>query len=216
MIGYFSQNDEDRIILQYFADRGIFSGFLVDIGAFDGMHFSNSRALLRNGWSGVLIEPLPVYAEDCRKLYQGKDVWVLQAAIGLQSGITGFNEATTKRDLGHPSEMLSTTNEGKKAQSQKWGPVGIEFQPIAVPQIGLKDLFQFLDEAGKVVKFLSIDVENTNESIFGEIPNKAWFNLECLCIEHDGNQRGMIDYAATMGFEQIGINAENLILGRKA
>jgi len=50
---YFSQNDEQKLIEKYFSEPGI----LFDIGASDGITFSNSRKMLLSGWNGFLVEP---------------------------------------------------------------------------------------------------------------------------------------------------------------
>jgi len=42
--------------LEYWGDR---VGFLVDVGANDGITFSNSRALLERKWKGMLVDPNP-------------------------------------------------------------------------------------------------------------------------------------------------------------
>ena len=50
----YSQNNEERIILNYFLNR---KGNFLDIGANDGITLSNVRALAEMGWKGCLIEP---------------------------------------------------------------------------------------------------------------------------------------------------------------
>lgn len=50
----YSQYGQQRILTEHFGDR---KGFLIDVGAGDGINLSNSRALLEQGWRGVLVEP---------------------------------------------------------------------------------------------------------------------------------------------------------------
>ena len=57
----YSQNGEQKIILEYFQDK--YKGKVLDIGANDGITLSNSRALIEKGWDGVLIEPAPSAAQ---------------------------------------------------------------------------------------------------------------------------------------------------------
>jgi FkbM family methyltransferase len=52
----YSQYGQQKILTDYFNGR---NGFLVDVGAWDGVFLSNSRALLEMGWSGILFEPDP-------------------------------------------------------------------------------------------------------------------------------------------------------------
>jgi hypothetical protein len=48
----YSQNKEEEVILNYFNGH---VGTFVDLGANDGITFSNTRALAERGWKGVLI-----------------------------------------------------------------------------------------------------------------------------------------------------------------
>jgi len=58
-------------------------GFFVEVGAFDGYSFSNSYCLAGIGWSGILIEPIPEFANLCRSLYQGNDrIRIVECAAG--------------------------------------------------------------------------------------------------------------------------------------
>lgn len=41
-------------------------GFFVEVGAFDGVLVSNTWGLAERGWAGLLIEPIPDFAEKCR------------------------------------------------------------------------------------------------------------------------------------------------------
>lgn len=52
----FSQFQEEEIIIRFFGDR---IGCFLDIGAWDGISLSNTRALAISGWSGLLVEPDP-------------------------------------------------------------------------------------------------------------------------------------------------------------
>ena len=52
----YSEAGEDGILAKIFALLAIEQGFCVEFGAWDGRRLSNTRLLLENGWSGVLIE----------------------------------------------------------------------------------------------------------------------------------------------------------------
>ena len=53
----YSQRDEEKYILEAF--DGKTDGRFLDIGAWHPTVFSNTRALIEMGWSGVMIEPSP-------------------------------------------------------------------------------------------------------------------------------------------------------------
>jgi len=63
---YFSQNGQDEFFLEELF-VGQDSGFFVDIGANDGVTFSNTYALERKGWRGLCVEPHPDVFEQLRR-----------------------------------------------------------------------------------------------------------------------------------------------------
>lgn len=81
--------EEDTIIQALGCTR---DGLLLDIGAADGLHHSNTRRLLTEyGWYGVLCEPHPVYAEELRKRYAGNErVLVHEYAVKGHTGECRF------------------------------------------------------------------------------------------------------------------------------
>jgi FkbM family methyltransferase len=58
-------------------------GTYVEVGAYDGISFSNTWGLAERGWHGVLIEPVPHLAEACRRNYVHRErIRVIQTAVG--------------------------------------------------------------------------------------------------------------------------------------
>lgn len=62
-------------------------GVYVEVGGFDGFHWSNTYDLAMLGWTGLVIEPNPEFAAMCRRLYQGTNVTVFESAAGAYPGI---------------------------------------------------------------------------------------------------------------------------------
>jgi hypothetical protein len=52
----FSQQGEDGILAEVFRRLRVSQGHFVDVGASDGATHSNTRLLIRKGWSGTLVE----------------------------------------------------------------------------------------------------------------------------------------------------------------
>lgn len=67
----YSQAGEDGVIANIFAVIGEGAHWCVELGALNGTHDSNTRALMQQGWSGVLIEADPTYFEKLQELYTG-------------------------------------------------------------------------------------------------------------------------------------------------
>src|SRR6478609_5080895 len=55
----YSQYGEDYVVYSFFKNRN--TGILIDIGAFDGYHISNSYALYKKGWETIAIEANPIF-----------------------------------------------------------------------------------------------------------------------------------------------------------
>jgi len=58
---YYSQEGQDSIILQFFKAKGIENGKYLDVGALDGLRFSNTALLEQSGWTGICVEMHPSY-----------------------------------------------------------------------------------------------------------------------------------------------------------
>ena len=67
----FSQNGEDGIIARMFDVIGRGSSTCCEFGAWDGVHLSNCRQLILNGWRGVMIEGDPAKYADLVRTYAG-------------------------------------------------------------------------------------------------------------------------------------------------
>jgi FkbM family methyltransferase len=69
---YKAQHGEDKQLAKHFDRKK--DGFYVEVGAFDGVEFSNTYYFEQIGWTGVLIEADPVVADKCRKNRTGSQV----------------------------------------------------------------------------------------------------------------------------------------------
>jgi len=69
----------------FLGERG--NGFFVEVGAYDGISFSNTSCLAARGWSGMLVEPIPRFAQACRELYKSNNrIEVVESAVGDKDG----------------------------------------------------------------------------------------------------------------------------------
>lgn len=86
----------DKIYADYFGED--FIGSFVEVGAFDGMTYSNTWHLANNGWYGVYIEAHPDFAQRCREVHKDNKVRVVSAACGSSSKeveLTVYGEIST-------------------------------------------------------------------------------------------------------------------------
>lgn len=69
-------------------------GQYVEVGAYDGITYSNTWGLAERGWDGLLIEPVPHLAALCRAQYaKHPRVKVSEVAIGARPGSLVLNLA---------------------------------------------------------------------------------------------------------------------------
>lgn len=69
----YSQNGDDGIIERIFSVISDRPGLCCEFGAWDGIHLSNTRALVLRGWSGVMIEADPAKFRELEANYAAND-----------------------------------------------------------------------------------------------------------------------------------------------
>jgi FkbM family methyltransferase len=149
----------------YFGNKK--DGSFVEVGAFDAESFSNSSCLADAGWSGLLLEPVPEFADLCRSRYANNTrIKVIQSAVGASRGQVQIDVAGS----------LSTT------QTELLG----EYQNIPWAKGAVKDARRIqaeqfpLDEILSENKFspefdvLIVDVEGGERAVFDGLSIKHW------------------------------------------
>jgi len=82
---HFSQSGEDGIIQRVFDVIGASERFCCEFGAWDGLHLSNTRSLILDGWSALLIEACPERFQQLRRTYlSNEQVVCVNAAVGTK------------------------------------------------------------------------------------------------------------------------------------
>ena len=76
---YYGQNGEDYILWNFFKYKK--KGFYIDVGAFDGLHYSNTKSFEEQGWNGICVEAHPLYYEKLTKTRENS-INLHSAAIG--------------------------------------------------------------------------------------------------------------------------------------
>ena len=88
---YYSQDGQDEFLDQ-FVFKGRKSGFFVEIGAHDGIQFSNSVFLERErGWRGICVEPHPKIFPE---LVRNRRSTNFQCCIHSEPGVVDFSAIT--------------------------------------------------------------------------------------------------------------------------
>src|SRR3984957_17513690 len=83
----FAHNDEDVVLWRALAGAGVDNGRYIDVGG-NGANrptdVSVSRAFYDRGWRGIVIEPVPGFAESLRR--QRPDDIVIEAVVTSDGG----------------------------------------------------------------------------------------------------------------------------------
>ncbi|MHB0870863.1 MAG: FkbM family methyltransferase [Chloroflexota bacterium] len=137
------------------------AGFFVDVGAYDGVSLSNSRALFLMGWSGICIEPGVAAFGLLKNVYRfQRRVKCVQLAAGSRDAAVELFEAG----------VLSTLND--EARDLPWAQ-GTQFNTVPVP---MKTLDALLEGAHAPTGFdvLSIDVEGSEADVLAGFNITKW------------------------------------------
>lgn len=157
--GYFSQCGQDKWIVETILP-GLRSGVFVDIGAHDGVTFSNTFYLEKQlGWTGLAVEPIP---EVFERLRRNRRCIVSNMCVGPRPGKAKFQV------ISGYSEMLSgLVNEYEKGHIERIRSElethGGRTREIEVDCCTLNELINMhkIDR----IDYLCIDVEGAEYSI---------------------------------------------------
>lgn len=190
----YSQNNEQEYILNYFkSDTGRF----LDIGAYDGITFSNVRALIDKGWTGVMVEGSPQVFAKLQSNTIGLNVELCHAVIvtGSEGLIQWYDNA----------DATSTHVESNRVKWEKKTP----FRSMNIMSCNVKRL---VETYGTDFDMVNIDVEGSSVDIFKELV-KLMPDVRLWCVEHDGLVQEV--RSCLSGFSILYQNGENILLGRK-
>jgi FkbM family methyltransferase len=189
------QADQDLLAYLYF--RGKKTGFFLDIGAYDGVTYSNSYVFERLGWRGACVEPLPGVFERLRR---NRRCDCYQAALaGSRDPDALFIHAVGVDTLsGLESEMAG--GHGDWIAREGGRPERIRVKTMTFP-----DLMANYPEL-RTVDFLSLDVEGAEMAVLKTIDfDKYAFGLitvECAG-ERDGEAELLRGFMAEKGYDLL-------------
>lgn len=205
----YSQRGEQAIILDALRPGGLTRAEtenrrFLDIGAYDGLRFSNTRYLARIGWGGVCVEPAAWAFDRLALLYHDRpDIVLVQALIdGRGDWLAPVHYAA--------ADALTTTEDD---HAELWAEAGAHFRQVYVPPLHVAKLITSFPGPYRLI---SIDTERTSVAVLKGLlaVNRSLQHLGCdvLCIEHDDKR----DEVAALcdGYEVVFENGENLILRR--
>lgn len=198
---YYSQNGQDELIIKLFKHKE--NGFFLDIGAYDGIYFSNSLALEESlGWRGVCIEPNPLVFEKLKnnrkctclnfcisdKLAQ-LDFMAVSGWGEMLSGLTGFFD---ERHFERIDQIIEEHGGGK--------------QVIKVEAFSLRDIIE--KYAPVRIDYCNIDVEGGELSVLKSI-DFSKVEIKVFTIENNYGSKDVWKYLKSHGYQLIATVGED-------
>lgn len=202
----YSQNDEQKTILEYFA-RSSPRSFL-DIGAYHPTNLSNTRCLVERGWGGVFVEPNPNLMPLFEEAYKyNPKIQLLPLCVGGENKEVEFLVASGGAVAW--GDAVSTLD---RAWTPKWEAAGVRFTPIQREMVTVQELLE--RTAHPCFDFISIDTEGNVLEILEQI-DPAALSTRLFCVEWNREDLDRFTrYFKPRGYREIYRSAENLIFGR--
>lgn len=148
-----SQFGEDMIVRHLLAD--VRTGFYVDIGAHHPVYYSNTYHFYRRGWRGINVDAIPGSMAAFR-LLRPRDLNIESCVDGVAGAVREFVE--------FDSPALNTASPEEADRVARDGH-GKAVARHTVTTTTLADLLDRHLPPGRVIDFLSIDVEGLDEPI---------------------------------------------------
>lgn len=186
MRGY--QYNEREILARLFP--GPFPGYVVEIGAADGIDNSNSFELIDNGWSALLVEPNPGFFMDLLYLYTN------------QHNVKLSHYAISDKDC---RKMLGLDQQCSSLVHKK--PFEMQVQCVT-----LTNLLKLYD-VPTGFEFLSIDCEGEDMAVLRSLD---WivYKPRAVCVEHSMAREDLTSFMASVNYKEFDRNLGNTFFVR--
>jgi len=196
----YSQYGEEVVIDSFFNKKK--NGFCVDVGAANGIRYSNSRYLIEElNWSAVLIEPHPTFFDELKELYKNTDtVSLLNIAAHSKTGKLPFY--VYGRD---EHAQVSTLSESFKERVINIHGNKYEDEPTIVNVESLKNILKDLP----FVDFLSIDCEGVDMEV---IKSNDWemYRPDLVCVEQSMPEEEIVEFMSSVNYKLYKKTAGNM------
>jgi FkbM family methyltransferase len=165
----FSQFGEDLGLLHLLGNAAEVGGVYVDVGAYDPIYLSNTYALYRLGWSGLIVDANPAVIDRYRAV-RPRDSAV-NAFVSPKKGSVDFTV--------FDADMFSTLTSLVDAVPEKWRKGE---RSLNVRAAGLSELL----EAAGVMDFqvLNVDAEGGDLDVLQSLDWDRWRPRIVCCEDH--------------------------------
>ncbi|MFA6407407.1 MAG: FkbM family methyltransferase [Candidatus Paceibacterota bacterium] len=199
---FYGQYGEDAKLKNLFSGKK--DGYFVEVGAMEGIRFSNTYLFERMGWKGICIEPHPDYFSLLQHNRPGS-ILIRAAAGGTDKDAVDFY--TNYRG------SMSTLDKSLEGFFRAhYGSFFGGFKTIQVPQVTLNSVFE-KHHVPISIDLLSLDTEGTEEDVFGGFDVKKYMPrviIAEISIKREPVERIMKE----LGYVECCTNPSNAIFCR--
>jgi FkbM family methyltransferase len=192
---FYSQEGQDKFLMTLDCIKTKKDGYFVDIGANDGVKFSNTKLLEDIGWNGVCVEPLP---ETFEKLKVNRNCIVCNYAISQKEGEIDFQQIFGEVEM--LSGIVDSYDERHVARIKTELELhGGERRIIKVKSVPFSKL---IDRHN--IDYLSIDVEGAEMEVLRSI-DFSKHNITIISIENNYNSAYIPNFLSEKGYKCVSI-----------
>lgn len=181
----------DKIIRDYFPDKEY--GTCIEVGAVDGIEYSNSYHFEINGWDVLCVEPIPNHYE---RLAANRKLSLNYAISSQNIDEIIFTSVVLDNDTRSAISSLSI-DDRLFEQIKRWG-----YNPIKEEiKVTTKRLDWCIENHfnHKTIDFISIDTEGTELDVLKSF-NVNDYNITLLIIENNFNDPEIEQYLNEFGW----------------
>jgi FkbM family methyltransferase len=192
---YYSQVGQDKFVNEHYF-KNMRNGTFVEIGAYNGVCFSNSYFFEKElDWRGLCIEPVPRVFADLQK---SRTCTCIQAAMAGTEGVMQFVDIEKLEELSGLKKFFDE-------EPHRWHVVnlylastpGSSYKIIDIPVITFN---KTMDEHGITrVDYLSIDTEGSELDIIKSIDFDR-IAIYVISVENNENTHDVRDILESKGF----------------
>jgi len=194
---YHGQYHQDRFVAEFLDQQT--GGFFVDIGANDGISFSNTYYFEKNlNWSGLAFEPHPdVY----RRLASVRTCTTINAGVGPHNAILKFSCVNAGAAM--LSGFTDTFNNSHRRRCQREvRKAGTTIREIDVPTVKLSAVMA--EQQRSVIDYLSLDTEGGEFEILRSIDFDQ-LHVRCLSVENNSKSLAVHTYLIGKNYRLMAI-----------
>ncbi len=195
-----AQEEQDIMALSFMIKAGVnvSDGSYIDIGAHDGISFSNTKLFEDLGWQGICVEPNPDMYE---KLCRNRRSINLNVAISKSDGVSRFTKVNGSSNM--LSGLTETfSKEHKERVKRELKEMGGDIEEIEIQTRTLGGIIDEYFKDRKSINLVSIDVEGAEQAILESIDFDK-YDIKLLIVEKNYEEAVIHSYMKERGYSVL-------------